>query len=422
MNTPDFLFDGELPFCKGCGHILVARNCEKALAKNGYDPLDVIIVTDIGCHGIIDKFFKTHTVHGLHGRSTALAGGISMAIDSPGKKIIVFIGDGGASIGMQHLIGAAHYGLNMTVIVHNNMLYGMTGGQPSEFTPCGFKTPSLPEGNQKSGYDICKLITEAGSAYTQRVLGIGNYSDSLATAMQTKGFSLVEVMEICTSYGVKSNPGLKLAAVVKEAGLDVKVFVSDKSRIYQNPTRLIEDNLCSEKHIVKKVFDSELKGKFSISLAGSAGEGIQSAAEFLSKAAMKAGLNVTKKGSYPVTVGIGYSAADLILSPEPIYYTGISVPDILIITSLDGLLYSRNIAMQIKKGKILIDDQLDAPKTDAEVIKVPFRSRAGERNCSLYSLFWLLNTNKILPVEAMKQVFLENKLSAKVSVEKMMEI
>jgi 2-oxoglutarate ferredoxin oxidoreductase subunit beta len=177
MNSPRFLTDGELPFCKGCGHSLVTRNCEKALAKLGYDPLDVILVTDIGCHGIIDKFFNTHTVHGLHGRAVAFAGGISMGISEPGKKIIAFIGDGGATIGMQHLIGAAHYGLNMTVVVHNNMLYGMTGGQPSEFTPCGFKTPTLPEGNQKEGYDICKLISCAGSTYTERVLGVGDYSD-----------------------------------------------------------------------------------------------------------------------------------------------------------------------------------------------------------------------------------------------------
>jgi 2-oxoglutarate/2-oxoacid ferredoxin oxidoreductase subunit beta len=422
MNTSRFLFGGELPFCKGCGHSQVTVNCEKALAKLGYNPLDIILVTDIGCLGIIDKFFVTHTVHGLHGRSVALAGGISMAIETKEKKIIVFIGDGGATIGLQHLLGAAHYGHNMTVVVHNNMLYGMTGGQPSEFTPCGFKTPTLPEGNQNEGYDICKLISGAGSAYTERVLGIGDYSDSLAAAFTTKGFSLVEVMEICTSYGMKSNPGLKLATLVKEAGLELKVYESIKNIESHSFIKPPEKDLCSDKLIVEKVFDSGLKGKFSLSLAGSAGEGVQSATEFLAKAAMKSGLHVTKKGSYPVTVGVGFSAADVILSSEPIYYTGISVPDVLIITSSDGLSYSRTTAMQMKKGKILIDDQLETPETGAEVIKLPFRTWAGERNSSVYSLFWFLNTSNIIPVEAMKQVFLENKISEKVSVEKMMKI
>ena len=422
MNTARFLTDGELPFCKGCGHSLVTRNSEKALAKLGYNPLDVILVTDIGCHGIIDKFFITHTVHGLHGRAVALAGGISMGISEQWRKIIVFIGDGGTTIGMQHIIGAAHYGLNMTVVVHNNMLYGMTGGQPSEFTPCGFKTPTTPEGSRKEGYDICKLISTAGSSYTERVLGIGDYSDTLAAAFSTKGFSLVEVMEICPSYGLKSNPGLKLTSLVKDAGLEIKVFESNKNQKGHGFVKPAETNLCSDKHFIEKNFDSGLKGKFSVSLAGSAGEGVQSAAEFLAKAAMKSGLHVTKKGSYPVTVGVGFSAADVIMSSESICFTGISVPDILIITSSDGLLFASGTAAGMKNGKILIDDQLEAPATGAEIIKVPFRKRAGEKNCSIYSIFWFLNTYHVIPVEAMKQIFLENKISEKNSVEKMMEV
>jgi 2-oxoglutarate/2-oxoacid ferredoxin oxidoreductase subunit beta len=411
-----------LPFCKGCGHSLITRNTEKALANLNFNPLDVILVTDIGCHGIIDKFFKTHTVHGLHGRAVALAGGISMAIGKPGKKIIVFIGDGGATIGMQHLIGAAHYGLDMTVVVHNNMLYGMTGGQPSEFTPCGFKTPTQPQGSQKNGYDICNLLSEAGSSYTERVLGIGDYSDSLAAGFTTKGFSLIEVLEICPSYGIKSNPGLKLANLAKDSGLEVKVFTSGqehKGYKFQEPT---ETNLISDKYLVKKTVENSFKGKFSVSIAGSAGEGVQSAAEFLAKAAIKSGLNVSKKGSYPVTVGVGFSAADIIISSEPIDFTGVSQPDVLIISSSDGLQYSKSIAAGMTKGKILIDDQLNTPVTGAEIIKVPFRKRAGERNCSIYSVFWLLNSNNIFPIEALKQVFLENKISEKIPVEKMMEI
>jgi 2-oxoglutarate/2-oxoacid ferredoxin oxidoreductase subunit beta len=422
MSMSKFLTDGELPFCKECGHSLVTRNCEKALTKLEYNPLDVILVTDIGCHGIVDKSFLTHTVHGLHGRSVALAGGISMGMNEPEKKVIVFIGDGGATIGMQHSIGAAHLGLNMTVVVHNNMLYGMTGGQPSEFTPCGFKTPTLPEGNQNEGYDICKLLSTAGSSYTERVLGIGDISDSLAAAFSTKGFSLIEVMEICPAYGIKSNPGVKLSLLVKEAGLEVKVFESIKRHRSHSFIKSTDSDLCSDNLLVEKIFESSLTGRVAISIAGSAGEGVQSAAEFLAKAAMRSGLNVTKKGNYPVTVGVGYSAADVIISSEQINFTGISEPDILIITSPDGLSYKRTIIAGMNKGKILIDDQLEAPVTGAEIIKVPFRNWAGEKSCSLYSIFWFINTFKVIPVEAIKQVFLENKISEKVSIEKMMEL
>jgi 2-oxoglutarate/2-oxoacid ferredoxin oxidoreductase subunit beta len=422
MSELSFLTGSELPFCKGCGQILVTRNCEKALADLKYNPLDVILVTDIGCHGIIDKSFMTHTVHGLHGRSIALAGGISMAIKSPEKKVIVFIGDGGVTIGMQHLIGAAHNDLNMTVIVHNNMLYGMTGGQPSEFTPNGFKTPAQPEGNTKAGYDICRLVAGAGSSYTERVLGVGDYSGSLAKAFSTKGFSLVEVIEICTSYGIKSNPGLKLASVVKEAGLEIKEFESNNSNLFQHNRGFKVPDLISETRIIEKKFSPLLTGKLSIQISGSAGEGVQSAAELIARAALLSGLEVTKKGSYPVTVGIGYSSADIILSSETIHHTGISTPDILIITSPDGLSFSRETARQMKQGKLIIDDQLMPPETGAEIMKVPLRARAGNRYCSLYSLFWLVNNLVTVPSQAMQQVFSESKLSDKISLEKMMEV
>ena len=82
-----FLIDSkDLPFCKGCGHAGVAQNTEKALQKLGYHPLDVIFVTDIGCHGIIDKSLRSHTVHGLHGRSVALAGGIAAGLPHNSNK------------------------------------------------------------------------------------------------------------------------------------------------------------------------------------------------------------------------------------------------------------------------------------------------------------------------------------------------
>ena len=89
MTGMPILKDAPLPFCKGCGHSHVAKTTEKALQQLGLDPLDVVLVTDIGCHGIVDKSFLTHTVHGLHGRAVALAGGISGGLDNPQKKVLV---------------------------------------------------------------------------------------------------------------------------------------------------------------------------------------------------------------------------------------------------------------------------------------------------------------------------------------------
>ncbi|HQE55337.1 thiamine pyrophosphate-dependent enzyme [Tenuifilum sp.] len=421
MSNTRFLTDAQLPFCKGCGHALVAQNTEKALQKLNVNPLDVVLVTDIGCHGIVDKSFLTHTVHGLHGRSSALAAGITAGLNNPGKKVIVFTGDGGATIGMQHLIGGAHLGFDMTVVVHNNMLYGMTGGQPSEFTPCGFKTPTLPEGSTKPGYDICELMVAAGASYVERVIGIGDYSDSLAKAFTAPGFSLVEVMEICPSYGVKSNPGMKLSKLVEDAGWNVKVYADGKGNSFKTPINSEPKSLISDKFEVKPKYSSSIERPVSIMLSGSAGEGVQSAAEFLAKAAIVSGLNSTKKGSYPVTVGVGFSASEVIVSPKQILYTGSPVPDVLIITSTDGLGYARAAAGRMKGGVIYIDETLDAPETGARIVKVPFRERVGAKNSAMYAVFYAVHYEKFYPIEALKDVFLSNKIAEKVNIESLLQ-
>ncbi|HPD96597.1 MAG TPA: thiamine pyrophosphate-dependent enzyme [Tenuifilaceae bacterium] len=422
MSNKQFLTGAQLPYCKGCGHAVVAANTEKALQKLGIDPLDVVLVTDIGCHGIIDKNFLTHTVHGLHGRSSALAAGIAVGLNNPDKKVVVFAGDGGATIGMQHLISGAHLGIDLTIIVHNNMLYGMTGGQPSEFTPCGFKTPTLPEGSIKEGYDICELMASAGASYVERVVGIGDYSDSIVNALKAKGCSLVEVMEICTSYGVKSNPGMKLTKVVEDAGWKTKVFVSGKDHSFKKPVNSDTKNLISEKLEIEAKFTNNLTKPVSVMLSGSAGEGVQSAAEILAKAGMNAGLNVTKKGSYPVTVGVGFSASEIILSPKQIYYTGSSSPDVLVITSPEGLAFAKATIANMKQGAMLfIDSSLEAPETKATVIPVPFREKVGARNSALYSIFYLIHKNGYIPMDALKDVYNASKMAKRVAIETFLE-
>lgn len=414
-----YLKEEILPFCKGCGHTLISENIDKALQTLNLPMLDVIFVTDIGCHGIIDKCINSHTVHGLHGRSIALASGIAMSLNNPNKKVIVFIGDGGATIGMQHLIDAAHRNVNLTVVLHNNMLYGMTGGQPSDFTPKGFKTPTTPEGSRESGYNICELATAAGASYVSRVIGIGNIAEQLAEALSKTGFSLIEVMEICPSYAMKSNPGMKLREVVDHAGLSLKVFadrnipglhIEEKTEIKQ----LIEP----EKPIAVN-YKSSLTKPVRIMITGSAGEGVQFAAETFAKAAISAGLNVTKKGSYPVTVGIGFSSSDIIISPEKILYTGSPKPDFMIITSEDGVEYSTPTLSNMKDGVVYLDAELNLPETKLEVVKQEFRKTAGAKNAALLSLLYFAHREKLFPIEALLDILKNSKVSANTDWEKL---
>jgi pyruvate/2-oxoacid:ferredoxin oxidoreductase beta subunit len=394
---------------------------EKALRKLGLDPLDVVLVTDIGCHGIVDKSFLTHTVHGIHGRAVALAGGISAGLDDPRKKVVAFIGDGGATIGMQHLMGAAHRNIDITVVLHNNMLYGMTGGQPSDFTPRGFKTPTLPDGNSRAGCDICKQITAAGASRVERVIGVGDFSDAIVAAISTPGFALVEVMEICPSHGVKSNPGMKLKQVVEQSGLEVKLFAAREEAIPSSAQTDEAPSLLDDSLAFHPVYPHSLKRRISVMVSGSAGGGVQSAAEWFAKAAILSGLDVTLRGAYPVTVGVGFSAAQINVSAEPILYTGSATPDALIVTSSDGADYARRFAAKMTEGLLVIDESLDSLPTGAEELRIPMSAKVGTGDASAYGLLWYLNRERPFPLEAMMDVLSTVGSSRRAKLEKLLQ-
>ncbi len=415
MNI-NILNTDSLPFCKGCGHDLISKNTAKALEKMGLSPLDVIVVTDIGCHGIIDKSLNTHTIHGLHGRSAALGAGIAFGIQEPGKKVIVFIGDGGATIGLQHILEAARLNLNMTVVVHNNMLYGMTGGQSSGLTPEGFHTTTSMEGNPFAGYDICALAHTAGAAYVARVTGIGDISEKFIKTFSTEGFSLIEIIEICPSYGVKFNPGRKLSEIIETSGRKPGEWVNDRT-VFSHHQGKKTDNLFNRTPQIQPLFSSLLEHPMSVILSGSAGEGVQLTATILSKAAMRSGLNITQKGSYPVTVGVGFSTAELNLSTDEIHFHGINVPDIVVVTSHDGLLHSKKRIGLMKKGKLFIDQSLTPPETGAEVIVSDFRS-IGARTASLLAAIFFVKEIGIFPLEAVFSTIETEGLGTKLPVEK----
>jgi pyruvate/2-oxoacid:ferredoxin oxidoreductase beta subunit len=412
----EYLDTENLPFCLGCSHHLIARNTQKALQKMDIDPLDVILVTDIGCHGIIDSKFSTHTVHGLHGRSVALGAGISAALSDPSKKIIVFIGDGGVSIGLHHLIGAARRNFNMTVVVHNNMLYGMTGGQQSDLTPDGFTTRSLISGMAADTLDVMEITKDAGAAYLSRIVARGDFSDQLLEAFQAEGFSMVEVIEVCTSYGWKYNRGISMNKIEEQFNIPLRKHKNHSAKSLSLAPRQGLASLFDDLEDIPVRFNHDLKGQLSVVIGGSAGEGVQLASDIFARAAMSCGLKVTKKGSYPVTVGIGYSVVEIILSTTDISFTGISDIQMAAISSHYGLAYFRNRLEAMKTGYIVMDDQLDLPRTGAAVSKGSFRKLAGPKNCILMALLVLLYQNPFFPAQAFLETLGGHKVAEKIDL------
>ncbi|MGQ9846356.1 MAG: thiamine pyrophosphate-dependent enzyme [Bacteroidales bacterium] len=397
---------GNLPFCKGCGHHIIAQNTAKAIENLGLNILDVVFVTDIGCHGIIDKSLNTHTIHGLHGRSVALGAGVSMGLPE-NKKVIVFIGDGGATIGLQHILEAARLNVNLTVVVHNNFLYGMTGGQLSGLTPKGFNTIITPNGSPFGEHDICALVHTAGANFVSRVLGVGDFSETIQKAIETPGFSLVEVMEICPSYGVKFNPKRKLQEIVEAANKPLKTWTNNREP-FSFPERKLVNNLFDKTPIIEKTTsETNLNKQIQVVLSGSAGEGVQLAATILCKAAVKHGYNITQKGTYPVTVGVGFSNAEVNISPNEIHFHGLSNPEFMIVTSQDGYDYSKKTMQALSSDAILfLDQSLPIPETKANVIVIDFRSK-GAKNAAITALFYFAKKTKIISTDTLKNILSE---------------
>ena len=166
-------------------------------------------------------------------------------------------------------------------------------------------------------------------------------------------------------------------------------------------------------------FTHALKGKVAILLAGSAGEGVQSTAEILATAAMSCGLQVTKKGSYPVTVGVGFSLAELIISPGEIDFTGIDTVSAALVTSLDGLKKSLPRVSSMTGGSLFLDSSLEKPAVSAETTVKDYRKPLGARSACLLAAADFVLQSGIIPMEAFLDAFAASRISKRLPVEKL---
>jgi len=191
-------------FCVGCGGGTVLNAFATAVDEMKLDPHEMICVTGIGCSSWIPSpYFLCDTLHTTHGRAVAFASGVKVM--RPDRKVIIIAGDGDlAGIGGNHLIHAARRNIDLTVILVNNFIYGMTGGQVSPTTPLGTKTTTTPYENVEHAFKIADLVAAAGATYVARwtTYHVFQLLEAIQTAIAHKGFSFVEIMSQCpVSYG-----------------------------------------------------------------------------------------------------------------------------------------------------------------------------------------------------------------------------
>jgi len=193
-------------WCPGCSNGTVLRAMLDAVLSLGLDREKVAVVAGIGCSGRIVQYLDFSTVHTPHGRALAVASGAKIA--DPDLHVIVVMGDGDCTaIGGNHLIHAARRNIDLTAVVFNNSIYGMTGGQMSPTTFLGDRSTTSVYGNIEQAFDVCELAKAAGATYVARgtAYDYRRLTRCLAGGIRHQGFSLVEAMVACPTYYGRQN-------------------------------------------------------------------------------------------------------------------------------------------------------------------------------------------------------------------------
>lgn len=190
-------------WCPGCGNGIALSALVRAIDTLEFSRNDVILVSGIGCAARAPVYVDFNTLHTTHGRALTFATGIKLV--KPRLHVIVIMGDGDAlAAGGNHFIHSCRRNIDITALVFNNRIYGMTGGQSSPATPRGERATTAPAGTIENAFDICNLAASAGATFVAR--GTTYYARQteqfIKQALEHKGFSVVEIISQCpTIYG-----------------------------------------------------------------------------------------------------------------------------------------------------------------------------------------------------------------------------
>ncbi len=205
FSVKSYLRGIPFPFCIGCGGATIATSFLRAVHELGYRDLEgFVFCSGIGCSSWIPSpHFEADSIHTTHGRSIPVATGVKLM--RPDLKVVVFGGDGDiVGIGLSHLIHAARRNVDITVVMVNNMIYGMTGGQVAATTPLEVKTATTPYGGFERPLDAVRIVASAGACYAARwtTAHVSQLEEAIKKALTTKGFSFIEIVSQCpTAYG-----------------------------------------------------------------------------------------------------------------------------------------------------------------------------------------------------------------------------
>ena len=202
-------------WCPGCGDFAVLSSFYKMLEKRQLAHENIVTIAGIGCSSRFPYFVNTHGAHFIHGRAVPLASGVSLA--RPDLHVFVFGGDGdGFSIGGNHLEHGARKNINLTYVIMDNFVYGLTKKQTSPTSPIGFKTKTDPTGAIDRPVNPIKKLVAAGATFVARTHAgqLAHMVEMMERAMDHEGFSVVEILSECVEF----NPGSYDSANPRKGG------------------------------------------------------------------------------------------------------------------------------------------------------------------------------------------------------------
>ncbi|MEH7226108.1 2-oxoacid:ferredoxin oxidoreductase subunit beta [Bacillus sp. JJ1566] len=197
----DFRNNVKPNWCPGCGDFSVQAAIQRAAANVGLEPEQLAVISGIGCSGRISGYINAYGLHGIHGRSLPIAQGVKMA--NRDLTVIASGGDGdGYAIGMSHTIHAIRRNIDITYIVMDNQIYGLTKGQTSPRSEMGFKTKSTPKGSIESALSVMEMALTAGATFVAQSFStdLKDLTALIEAGIKHKGFSLINVFSPCVTY------------------------------------------------------------------------------------------------------------------------------------------------------------------------------------------------------------------------------
>ena len=440
--------------CPGCGHGIVLKAILRAIHRLGLRREEVVFVSGIGCSSRIVGYVDFCTLHTTHGRPLTFATGLKLA--RPALHVIVITGDGdGLAIGGNHLIHAARRNVDLTCLLLNNAIYGMTGGQGAPTTPEGARSSITPGGAIEPAFDACRLALGAGASFVARGLTAQplQLDDLIVQAMEHKGFSFLEVLSDCPEFFGRYNdlgrgpemlqaqrshvewigaalaektyvpglgsdapshgaaPAFNAGVLHREARPDLGAQLAQRAKAAPTARARHPEPAATLPGAATGTVSNGIvaAGPMRIRLAGAGGQGIGLAGLLLAEAAVAAGRNATHAQAYGPESRGGASKAEVIISDGEIEFPCADRVDALVALTQEA--HDRYASLLEPGGTLIVDrDQVRVePGGGAVSHALPITATAQRvlgtaMGANLVALGAIVGLSGAVPVEAAEHV------------------